>query len=1096
MRALLPALAALSLALATTLADGQQYFGQNQVPYERFDWKVLETEHFQVHYYPAIADAAVIAAQMAERAYARLSPILGHEFREKKPIILFASRMDFAQNNITGDLGEGTGGVTDFLRQRNMVFFTGELRDFERVLMHEMVHVFQYDIFSRGRAGTNFERLARVAPPYWFMEGMAEYLTTGPHDPATDAIIRDAALNGKLPTVEEMTTRPDLYFPYRYGQSFWAYVGDRWGDFTIGDVMKSAASVGIERAFARETGTSLDDVGLDWREAMQELHLPRIADRERVRTFSAPLLDSRRTGGAAPIYVAPSLSPDGEQIAYISTGSYLRAEVFLDLYLADVKTGRRRQRLTKSTQSTDTEELRILYSQAAFSPDGKYLAYTAQRRGKDVLYLLDIGRNRVVQRYDTPLEQMLGPSFSPDGSRLVFSGSSGGTSDLYIIDVDGGNLQRLTRDVYGDVQPSWSPDGRYVAFASERGPQSDLSVLMFGPRRIAIYDLETAEIRVLPGQAGMNSNPQWSPDGRTIAYVSDRTGTHNIFLYDLDDREHYQITDAFGSVLSFTEQSPALSWAREADRIAFTFYENGEYTVRSIERPRQRKREPYRDRAVLAAASEAATEPAAKGTPEIAADSTAGHAAMSPDSSVVRSATQGVVPQLPERLSLFVRDGVLRRAAELPEDTSGQQQVTVAAMLDSAALALPDPGTFRSHDYRPGLSPEMITRPVVGYTQENFGRGMFGGSSITLSDMLGNHRLGVAAAINGRLSESVLFASYANLSRRLQYVVGAQQLPYFLFSGASFDAPDEGSGNPYWQDRQRITRYVFRDALANSFYPLDRFTRLEAGITLSQIEVTDLHISRDVDVDRGLAGRFGMDSVVKRGSSVLASPYVAYVQDNAIWGMVGPIMGHRLRVQYRFTTGDWKWNELLVDARRYDPILFNFLTLSTRFTTNIRAGSDEERFPQMLGRPEFVRGYDREFYRMPTCASGLPMPDEERDRRCSSLDDVIGTRLAFANAELRFPLVRRMDLGVLPISLPPVEGAVFYDAGVAWNSGQYVALSRSRTDDPNRRALLTSYGFGIRANLFGIAIMRWDYAVPLSRANRHGYWRWSMGPAF
>src|SRR5690606_157851 len=120
----------------------------------------------------------------------------------------------------------------------------------------------------------------------------------------------------------------------------------------------------------------------------------------------------------------------------------------LDLYLADVKTGRRRQRLTKSTQSTDVEELRILYSQAAFSPDGKYLAYTAQRRGKDVLYLLDIGRNRVARRYDTPLEQMLGPSFSPDGSRLVFSGSSGGTSDLYIIDVDGGNLQRLTRDVY------------------------------------------------------------------------------------------------------------------------------------------------------------------------------------------------------------------------------------------------------------------------------------------------------------------------------------------------------------------------------------------------------------------------------------------------------------------------------------------------------------------------------------------------------------------------------------------------------------------------------------------------------------------------
>src|SRR5690606_5935759 len=71
-------------------------------------------------------------------------------FRESKPIVLFASRMDFARNNITGNPGEGTGGVTDFLRHRNMVFFTGETRGVERVLMHEMVHVFKYDIFSQG----------------------------------------------------------------------------------------------------------------------------------------------------------------------------------------------------------------------------------------------------------------------------------------------------------------------------------------------------------------------------------------------------------------------------------------------------------------------------------------------------------------------------------------------------------------------------------------------------------------------------------------------------------------------------------------------------------------------------------------------------------------------------------------------------------------------------------------------------------------------------------------------------------------------------------------------------------------------------------
>ena len=146
-------LAVLALSIASR-ADAQQYFGMNQVQYKHFKWRVLETEHFTVHYYPEERAAVMDAARMAERSYARLSRILGHQFREKKPIILFASRADFAQNNVTGDLGEGVGGVTESQRHRLILPLTGDLGSFEHVLAHEMVHEFQYDIFSRGRSET------------------------------------------------------------------------------------------------------------------------------------------------------------------------------------------------------------------------------------------------------------------------------------------------------------------------------------------------------------------------------------------------------------------------------------------------------------------------------------------------------------------------------------------------------------------------------------------------------------------------------------------------------------------------------------------------------------------------------------------------------------------------------------------------------------------------------------------------------------------------------------------------------------------------------------------------------------------------------
>ena len=126
---------------------------------------VLETEHFQIYYYPEERAATWDAARMAERAYARLSRVLDHQFREKKPIMLFSSRTDFGQNNVTGDLGEGTGGVTEATRHRMLVNFTGDYRSFEHVLTHEMVHAFQYDIFARGKAGNGLETLAQVSPP-------------------------------------------------------------------------------------------------------------------------------------------------------------------------------------------------------------------------------------------------------------------------------------------------------------------------------------------------------------------------------------------------------------------------------------------------------------------------------------------------------------------------------------------------------------------------------------------------------------------------------------------------------------------------------------------------------------------------------------------------------------------------------------------------------------------------------------------------------------------------------------------------------------------------------------------------------------------
>ncbi len=1062
---------------APLAAQSSSYFGQNHVQFRKFNWRILKTEHFDVHYYPELEQVAKYTGQMAERTYARLRRVLGHEFRERKPILIYGSRTEFAQNNVTGDLGEGTGGVTDALRQRNMFFFAGDLGEAEHVLAHEMVHVFQYDIFARGRAGGGMQQLASADPPLWFMEGMAEYLSVGPQHPYTDVVMRDAALNGHLPTIEQLTDRPDQYFPYRFGEALWQYVAKRWGDEVIGEIMQATPSLGVDRAFRRYTGLSLEDLSDEWKEEVQQTFLPQVAQLERPRRSASPMLNERRTGGIIPVYVAPALSPDGKQIAYISTGSLLRAEVFLDLYLADATTGKRLRRLTKSTLDPEFEELRYAYSQGSFSPDGRYFAFTAQRRGKDVLYIYDLRRQQVVRRLDTPLQAMIGPSWSPDGRKLVFSGAQGGLSDLYIIDATGRNLTRLTNDAYGDLMPQWSPDGRQIAFVSERGPQTDLASLRLGDWRISVYDLEKGEATVIPGQDGKNLNPMWAPDGQSLAFISDRTGIPQIFLYDLAAQEHYQLTKYVGGVLSVTENSPAMSWAREADKLAFTYHDDGNFTIWSIVNPRQLKKEPFRPAApvVASAGRDSASARAGQAIDQMAR-------AMA-DSIEAVKAQQAAVANPRSRSMYRTTAEALRYANVLP--AAGGGGVSVAALLDSATLALPDTGSFRSERYKGALRPEYVMRPSVGYAQDNFGRGVYGGTAIVLADMVGNQRLALAGGINGRVSEAQVFAEYTNLGGRFQYQAGIQQMPYFFYAGGF----QETVGSNQFLQTQVLARYIARSAFANGLYPLDRFRRIEYGASFNNIDRALMYISQGIDYNQGFATGFYLDSIVGAGSLNYLSPYVAYVKDNAIFGATGGIYGQRYRFGVERLVGNVAWTTYTADYRRYDAILFSFLTLATRVSANVSVGPDELEFPKYIGRPDFIRGYDREYY-AGDCSGAT-------DLSACGATQLLGSRVAFANAELRFPLVRRFDLGVLPVSLPPVDGLFFYDWGLAWSSAQTVYGNRPANYDYNtQRYPLRSYGFGIRLNLFNIALVRWDYAVPLDGSLRRGYWFWTLGQSF
>jgi outer membrane protein assembly factor BamA len=353
--------------------------------------------------------------------------------------------------------------------------------------------------------------------------------------------------------------------------------------------------------------------------------------------------------------------------------------------------------------------------------------------------------------------------------------------------------------------------------------------------------------------------------------------------------------------------------------------------------------------------------------------------------------------------------------------------------------------------------------------------------------MLGNHRVAISGEVNGRIKEANMYIGYASLGRRTQTNSAFSQFPYYFLSNDQL-TPTSATGVE--REDQEITTYIARQLFSNTSYPLNRFSRFELGGGVNNISRQRLFLQRFVE-NRSRVSEWRSDSLIKDPSLNYAEAHLAYVSDNTLFGYTGPILGRRYRFQVTPVVGGLNWMEYLADYRRYDAIIFNYLTLATRAYTKISVGPDEEQFRTYIARPDYVRGYDRNNLLFLSC----PLVGAS-SANCSATQ-LLGSRVAVANAELRFPLVRRFELGLLPIALPPLEGLLFYDMGLAWSKNQTVYGHKPEMYNAStQRYPLRSYGAGLRLNLFNFAILRWDYAVPLDQPGKRGFWTWSLWPSF
>lgn len=1006
------AVGVLALFLLSSIALGQDgQFGKNKVQYTKFNYYFIQSDHFDIYFTDGGEYLADFAAAVAETAYARISKSFRYQLVNRIPIIVYNSHNDFQQTNVVAEYLEEGIGGVTELF-KNRVVLPFE-GDYKK-FRHVIQHELVHGIINDMFYGGSIQSIISNNITLQLPLWFNEGLAEYEAlkwDTDSDMFLRDATVHEYLPPLNQLNG----YFAYRGGQSLWWYIERKYGEQKIGDILNRIKSTrSVEAGFKGAIGLGLEDLSDRWQKDQKVMYWPDIAKREEPADYSRRLTDHRKSG-AFYYGISPAISPQGDKIAFLSN-----RDDYFDVFLMNAIDGEVTDKLVSGQSTNNFEELKILTPAITWSPDGKQVALATKAGDQDAVVIVN-AENGDQEKLEFRLDGIFSVDWSHQGDKIAFVGNKGPKSDIYVYDLNTKTLTNLTDDIYSDSDPTWSPDGKSIFFSSDRAGdtganRTSVDMVHHDFDQMDIYRIDLATRRIERITSWLNSDETStvvSPDGKKLLFVSDRSGINNIYLMDLETKAFRPLTNSLSGVYQ-------LSLSYDGTKLAFSSLSHAGYDIFLMRNPFERD--------IKIAQLEPSEFYKLRSAPE--RPEKAPEIAKTPDEDT--TSVYGKDVQID--FSSFASKDEFED--DTPKDSLLRRFPKIAGNID-------ENGKYKVNNYKLNFSPDII----YGNAGYNTFYGVQGSTVMAFSDLLGNHQIIFITNLLLDLKNSDYGLQYYYLPNRIDFGIGG-------FHSARFVLIDDQYGGSY---------YRFRTYGANlsASYPLNRFNRFDFGLNWYNISKENLdHIE---------------DPLQQR--TVLV-PSAGYTHDNSLWGYIAPMNGTRYSVNVfgtpKLGNNGLSFVNLTGDYRTY-------VRLGRNYSLALRAagGGSFGRNPQKF----IIGGVDNWINR--TFENGyVPLENAEDyiflqigvPLRGYNYVAAIGSRYGLFNLEMRYPLFAFLQAGPLPIGLQSIGGVMFFDVGSAWNrEHDYVAFTRDADGNVVSRDLLMGMGTGAR--IFFLAfLVKFDVA--------------------